>query len=359
MCSRSQLRRRLSCQVLCLAVAALLPDEPAEAEPNTAPSSLEIPSVVVSFPRCEADAFPLSVFLDSLRVELAGRELHCCTLAEPGDLTYSKAALRVNLTQLRPCGTELEQVRISAQKPDESRAIDRELSLNDVEPSARPRALALAVAELIRLLGPDERNESPRLSPVPPPSEFSTPKQPQPEPTPQAATHTVALGYSVHVEADGRRFPMRQTTSWGGRARLVAVRHSFHADLDLGANYSDARVELGDVVLKSASIGVGFGPRYATRIVIIDLGLRAELGWAWVHGKAAFPDVQAGTGSGIHSSAGLRVSVEGPTAKKVRSGIALESGAVLRSINGDVGVQSATGIAGYYLVAAIGIGVSL
>jgi len=359
MCSRSQLRRRLGCHVLCFAVAALLPEEQAEAEPNTAPSSLETPSVVVSFPRCEADSFPLAVFLDSLRVELTGRDLHCCTLAEPGDFTHSNASLRVNLMQLGSCETELDRVRISVQKPDESRALERELSLSDVEPSARPRALALAVAELIRLFEQDTRDESPRPSRVPPQPTFSAPKQPQPEPPIPAATHTVPLGYSVHIEAEGRRFPMRHTTAWGGRARLMAIRHSFHADLDLGANYSDARVELGDVVLKSTSIGVGFGPRFATRIVIVDLGIRAELGWAWVHGKAAFPDVQAGTGSGIHSSAGFRVSVEGPTTEKVRSGIALESGATLRSINGDVGGQNAMGIAGYYLLAAVGFGVSL
>ena len=344
---------------LCFVVATLLPEQRVEAEPNTVPSSTDAQSAVVSSPRCEADSFPLTAFLDSLRVELAGRGLHCCALAEPGDVTSSKASLRVNIEQLGPCGTELERVRITVQKPDGLSALDREISLGDVAPSARPRALALAVAELIRLLGQDARDEPPHPSPSAPQLAPSVPQQPQSKPKAPEATHAAPVAYSMHVEADVRHFPMRHTTLWGGRARLTASRQHFHADFDLGANTSDARVELGEVVLRSASIGLGFGPRLVTPLAIIDLGLRAEWGWAWVHGKPALPDVQTGTGSGMVSSAGLRVAVEGPSEAKIRPGLALESGAMLQGINGNVSGQTATGIAGYYLLAAVGIGVSL
>jgi hypothetical protein len=59
------------------------------------------------------------------------------------------------------------------------------------------------------------------------------------------------------------------------------------------------------------------------------------------------------------SSAGLRVAVEGTAEAKIRPGLALESGAVLRGIKGEVNSQTVTGITGYYLLAAVGFGVSL
>ena len=139
-------------------------------------------SVVVSSQQCEADSFPLTAFLDSLRVELAGRGLHCCALAEPGDVTSPKVPLRVNIAQLGPCGTELERVRITVQKPDGLRTLDREISLSDVAPSARPRALALAVAELIRLFGQEVRDEPPQPSPKASQPALSAPQQPQLKP---------------------------------------------------------------------------------------------------------------------------------------------------------------------------------
>jgi hypothetical protein len=335
----------------CFAVALLLPEQQAEAEPSTAPTSPELRSVVVSSPRCEADSFPLVAFLDSLRVELAGRGLHCCALAEPGDGVPPVASLRVTIDPIVHCATD--RVQIAVQGPDGSSLVEREISLTDVAEAARLRALALAVAELIRSIGQakgDEKKEAIAVSAerTPPPS------SPSPPPV---VTRAPAL--SMRLEAEVRDLPMRDTVLWGGRARLTAFRRSFHADLDLGANYSDARVELGDVVLESASIGLGFGPRLVARPAIIDLGLRAELGWAWVHGKPAFPDVQTGTGSGMVSSAGFRVSVEGPTEAKIRPGLALESGAVLRGMKGDVNGQTVTGITGYYLLAAVGMGVSL
>ena len=344
---------------LCFAVAALLAEQRVEAEPNAALSSVETQSVVVSYSRCEADAFAITAFLDSLRVELAGRGLHCCALGEPGDETSSKASLRVNIAQLGACGTELERVRITVQSPDGLRALDSEISLSDVQPSARPRALALAVAELMRLLGRELRDEPAKPPPKAPKLAVSAPQQPQTKEKAREATRAAPVDYAMHVEADVRYFPAWDTHLWGGRARLTASRHSFHADGDLGANTTDARVELGDVVLRSASVGVGVGPRLVTRFTIIDLGLRAEWGWAWVHGKSAVPDVRTGTGSGMISSAALRLSVEGPTEVKLRPGLALESGVMLRGINGDVNGRTATGLAGYYLLAAVGIGVSL
>ena len=156
-----------------------------------------------------------------------------------------------------------------------------------------------------------------------------------------------------------RGLPTRDTTLWGGRVRLTAHRQVFHADLDLGGSYARAQAQLGDVLFHTASVGLGFGPRVVTRTALLDLGLRAELGWAWVHGETALADVSTGAGSELISNVGFRASLEIPAQMKVRPNLTLETGAVVRGVKGEVNGQPVAGMTGYYLLAALGIAVSL
>jgi len=336
-----------------LSLALLLTEQQVEAEPNSVPFQSKVLSVVVSPPRCEANSFPLSAFLDSLRVELAGRGLHCCALAESSDGVHPANSLLVTIEQIIPCATGGDQVRIAAQGPEGSRVLEREISLADVAPAVRPRALALAVAELIRSLGRDAHDETPE--PIPPPANRPL-VRPSTRPFLNRAWRDT---FSMHVEAEVRTIPTRDTTLWGGRVRFTGHRNSFHADFDVGASYSRVRVEFGDVLLRSASAGLGLGPRFTTQIAVVDLALRAELGWAWIQGTTALADVRTGAGSRAISSAGLQVSFEAPPGMKIGPCLTLESGGVLRAAKGDVNGQTVTGIAGYYLLAAVGVAFSI
>jgi hypothetical protein len=129
--------------------------------------------------------------------------------------------------------------------------------------------------------------------------------------------------------------------------------------VDLGGNYDRAQAQLGDVLVHSASVGLGFGPRFATRTAVLDLGLRAELGWAWIHGETALADVRTGAGSGLISSVGFRASLEVPAQMRVCPHLSLETGAVVRGVKGDMSGESVAGMTGYYLLGALGIAVSL
>jgi hypothetical protein len=163
----------------------------------------------------------------------------------------------------------------------------------------------------------------------------------------------------MHVEAEVRGLPTRGTTLWGGRVRLTAQRRIFHADLDLGGDYARAQAQLGDVIFHTASLGLGIGPRFANRTAVLDVGVRAELGWAWIQGETALADVKTGSGSGVISSVGIRASLEAPAQMKVRPHLSLETGAVLRGVKGEVSGEPVAGMTGYYLLAALGITVSL
>ena len=57
--------------------------------------------------------------------------------------------IKVTLS-IEPCDPATEQIGITVDVTDPPRTVERQVSLADLPPEARPRALALAVAELIR-----------------------------------------------------------------------------------------------------------------------------------------------------------------------------------------------------------------
>jgi hypothetical protein len=261
------------------------------------------------------------------------------------------ASLQVRI-EIDPCTTDADRLQVSAREAAGPRMAERQVSLADVPETARPRALALAVAELIRSLWQALPDTVPAAIPVSNPVSVALPASP-----PSALTRSTHL--SIHLEAEARGLPTRDTTLWGGRARLTTHRRLFHADLDIGGNYARAQAQLGDVLVHSASLGLGFGPRFANKTAVLDLGLRAELGWGWLHGETALADVRTGAGSGLISSVGIRASLEVPAQMKVCPNLSLESGAVVRGVKGEVNGQPVAGMTGYYLLAALGIAVSL
>ena len=336
---------------LAVVIATLGVAQHAHGSPSTALPSPEARSVVVSPPLCKVDAFRLAPFLDCLRVELAGRGLDCCTLADPNGPTPTTATLHVRI-EIEPCTADADRLQVSAREDAGPRMAERQVSLADVPETARPRALALAVAELIRSLGQGQPDKVPEAIPV-----FAQSSVASSTSQPSAGTRPTHV--SMHVETEVRGLPARDTTLWGGRARLTAHRRIFHADLDVGGNYARAQAQLGDVLLHTVSVGLGFGPRFANRTAVLDLGLRAELGWAWIHGETALADVRTGAGSGLISSVGIRASLEVPAQMKVRPHLSMETGVVVRGVKGEVGGEPVAGMTGYYLLVALGITVSL
>jgi hypothetical protein len=325
-------------------VATVLAASPGATAPE--PSAAE--AVVVSPPSCTAEVFPLAPFLDSLRVELAGRGLRCCTVAPAGDETPTGTALRVKVEWI-PCTADVRRVQVSAHDPGGARMVAREVSLADVAKTAQPRALALATAELIRWL--HQAPSEPLAALVAPASASLS--------APAALPPARSRALSLHIAAEMRTFPGHDTTTWGGRARFTGHWRMLHADFDLGANSARVGSELGEVLLRSASVGLGLGPRFATRSVLVDLGPRLELGWAWIRGEPGFADVRSNASSGVISSAGLRLAVEAGAQKRWRPCLTLEGGGMIQGVKGDVDRLPAAGMTGYYLLAALGLGVAL
>jgi hypothetical protein len=304
-------------------------------------------SVEVAAPTCRDETFPMVSFLDSLRVELAGRGLACCTLVDPEGAANQAASLRVSV-EFSPCAPEATTVRIGVAEPPEAQ-VEREVSLADVAQPARPRALALAAAELIRSLGQMPAKEMPKPAPV-------VLEQPPPSVVPTAPP--MASRLSLAGEGQIRVLPTRNTTLWGGRLRLTLPWRRLYTQLDLGGDTASAKTELGTVSLHSVSMGLGMGPRFAGRALIFDVGPRFELGRAWIRGQTSAADVGVGSGGDVSATLGLRASLETPAETRLRPGIALEGGGVLRGIRGESEGRTVVGITGYYLIGTVALSFS-
>lgn len=303
--------------------------------------------VEISGPSCKAEAFPTVAFFDSLRVELAGRGLSCCTVSDPAAAPVSGDTLRVSL-EIVPCAAETTTVQVRVSGSPDVPPVEHQVSLADVAPSARARALALAAAELVRSFGqgPVQPKPAPQVS-----------AQPSPPVTPAPAP--MASRISLHAEGQVRMLPTRNTTLWGGRLRLTVPWRMLYAQVDLGGDTTSAKTDLGTVSLHSVSLGLGLGPRFAGRTLILDLGPRFELGRAWIRGETSASDVTAGRGGGTVATLGLRAALQTPAENRLRPGIAFEAGGVLRGTRGESDGHTVVGITGYYLIGTVAISLSL
>ncbi|MBN2574820.1 MAG: hypothetical protein JXP73_09665, partial [Deltaproteobacteria bacterium] len=318
------------------------------AELPVSPPSPAAGSVAMWPPLCGGEGFWLVSFLDSLRVELAGKRLACCEIVEAGQVPSPNATVHLKI-ELLPCTPDADRVRVLVSEPARAATAEREIGLADVKETARPRALALAVAELLRSLG---QSASAAKAEAPPAAAETGTGAP-----PVESRRAAAL--SVHVDAEVRGFPTRDTLLWGGRAGFAAGWGWLHARLDAGGGFASARVDSGDVLLRTLSAGLGVGPRFAARSAILDLGLRAELGWIWVRGESGMAFVRTGAGSDFCATAALRASVEAPARVRARPRVTLEGGGVLRGVKAQANGVTVAGITGYYLLAAVGVAISL
>ena len=313
----------------------------------TPQADADLHSVEVVPPSCKAKDFPMGPFLDALRVELTGQGLVCCTLADPDTPSVVGQVLRVRL-DLAPCSPHAATMIVDVADQQISRTVEREVSLADMAPTARPRALALAVAELIRPL---------RQPPLPSPS--STVAQTLPVPSAPLTASVIPSRKSLHVEGQVRTLPTRNTILWGGRMRLTLPWHALYVGLDLGADRALGDSDLGKVILESVSVGLGMGPRLTNRSVVLDLGPRLEIGQAWIHGETRAPDVITGSGGNMILLLGLRASLELPAGSRLRPGVALEAGGVLRGTRGESDGRTVVGITGYHFSGSLACAFSL
>jgi hypothetical protein len=295
----------------------------------------DIPVIRVFPPQCEAAPLSADDFVDALRVELAGRQPHCCVVGPGGD--GSADAVRVTLS-IEPCDAATEQVGITVDVTDPPRTVERQVSLADLPPEARSRALALAVAELIRSATEPAQSDA-----------GAPPRDHPPVAPPRGVTVTGGVAGEV------RRHFSRDTTLWGPRLALSLSSTRWQVTVDAGAAANRTDVYQGELSILVASAALFVGPRFVRGPVITSVGPAAALGWARIKGQSDVPNIVPASGSNLVSTLGLRAAAEGPASGVIRLFGYAEGGFTLLGLDAKVLGQTATGVSGPYLMLAAGV----
>jgi hypothetical protein len=292
------------------------------------------PTAVVAGVRFAAPACPiapLSVpdFVDALRVELAGRD--------PG-----RGETLVRLA-IEPCDPSTVRVQVTVTDTGSERASAREIDLADVAQPARPRALALAVAELVRTV------QAPATPPPAAPVVAQGAAGPAP-PLPEPLLRVVA-GDALYAA-----FPSRDTSLWGARLSLSVERAHWHAgvfgDFLAGAHSYD----VGHVTLQSLGAGVFAGPRFGTGPLTISPGVVGALGWVHVDGNPGQAGVVGQSGDGLVAGLRARLLFSWALGRSLALRALVEGGWEVKGFDALVDGSRGAGLSGVSLVGGLGLG---
>jgi hypothetical protein len=360
--------------ILTAAVVALGGARAAAADP---------PPIRLSVPACSTAPFSVEAFLGSLEVELAGHLPACCLLdrAPPSprdaqdDPGSPQLGLRVTLS-IDPCDASATAVDVRVRDPARPAGLARRVGLGDIPLDARPRALALAVAELVHSATATPPPAPPVTAPAPPvtapPPPMTAPAPPMTAPAPPAASSARAgdsggaprprppsilpwIFVSGILELETH--PGNNMTLWGVRPSLAVARGHWQAALDVDLMAGDPSVSLGDVSTRMLAGTLAVGPRLALGHLVLDVAACGRFGWAWMAGNTSDANAVARSGSAPLASAGGRLGIFLPTAARVSHLRALvEAGAMTHGLEATVNGTTATGLTGGYILFGVGFG---
>jgi hypothetical protein len=291
-----------------------------------------VAGVRVAPPACPMAPLSIPAFVDSLRVELASGP-------------RAEGSTLVTLA-IEPCDTSTARVHVAAITEPAGPSAGRDVGLEDIAWDARPRALALAVAELVR---------SAQASAVAPPPVVPLPVSPVPPVPPPAEEGRLGFG----VAADGilQIYPARDTILGGGRFSLTLSRGPWNGALYGEAAAGGHSYDVGDVSLQSFGGGAVLGRDFAARRLVLTPALVGALGWTCIQGHADAPDVDARSGSGLTAAVRARLAAQTALAAAVSLRAFVEAGWMARAFDATVEGTRAAGASGPTIV--VGLGVAL
>lgn len=139
---------RRAAAVLALAASSLGGMVPARSAP-TAEAADAPGHVRLRLPHCRRAPFEASAFLDLLHVELQSDGVDRIDVSTPESPSGPPALARVRM-EFEPCARRPRALAIDIDDAVTHKRVARVISVRDIAAEARPRALALAVAELLR-----------------------------------------------------------------------------------------------------------------------------------------------------------------------------------------------------------------
>ncbi len=297
--------------------------------------------MVVVLPDCATSPVAADAFLGSLKVELAGDARACCTrlLAPPaGASPASDTRTATTTLDVQPCGDTPNVVRLRVYD-ERGVTLAREVALGDVSPEARPRALALAVAELVREAATPPPPAAPAAAPAPAAQGDREPRD----------GWIPVVGFSV------RTHPSGDITLWGFHAALELAEQGWQAALEGHVESGTPHVALGTVDTTFAGGVLELGRRFHPGKTNLDLGVTGGLGAVHMSGVSTAPGSITGSGLGLEATAGARAAFDfwRIPHDRARLRLIVEGGAVIHGVEAAVNGHDAAGLTGAYLMAGL------
>ncbi len=315
-------------------------------------SAADTQPIQISVPACSTTPFSVEAFLGSLQVELAGHVPPCCLLAQaapPPDDDPHASGVRVTLS-IDPCDESAASVAIRVRDPARAASLERRVGLGDIPIEARPRALALAVAELVHSAAVPPPPAAPPAATAPPPNLVRAGGAGEPaRPRVSWIFLTGAIALETH--------PGNNMTLWGVRPSVMVARGHWQAALDVDAMSGDPSVALGDVSTDLLAGTLAAGPRFSLGHLIVDLSACGRFGGIRIAGHTDNPSAIASSGSAPFASAAGRLGLFLPTASAVSHLRALvEVGGMIHGLDATVNGTTVAGVTGGYVLFGLGFG---
>jgi hypothetical protein len=297
-------------------------------------------AIVVQPSTCD---LPAGGWIELLRVELAADRVQ--VWSREANATAS-AAPRVAL-ETSPCDGSATSATLTYWAGDVRRS--RTVSLADIEPVARPRVLAMAMAELVR---------SSMAATVPPVAHTELDVRLHFEAPPPARTEGRAASPSLgwFAAAETRAFPQAAGGMFGARAGAhVPLGSWLEWIVDAGVLFGSAHDALGDVHGTVATAGMGLLGVGGTSGLLLGVGPRVEGGVGWFRGHATAPGAIASSATAplvliaLSAEASFRVSAP------LWGWIGLDAGTSLLGFDGLADNRHVADFAGPLVSARIGV----
>lgn len=261
----------------------------AAAEP---PAAASAPAVTVQPVTCGELPWSASAWLELLRVELSTDGIE----VRSGDANPSAES---PLVAVKP--TQCDQTERTAALTFVSGdlRLTRRLDLADVEPIARPRVVAIALADLIRS-GIAAQTLTPPAAPSHPIQldlhiQLEAPAAPTPTVRkPPAPAPTPTSSFALFAAAETRLFARGNAGLLGARGGVqVQPIPAVAVVFDANGLTGSARDPLGEIRETAATLGVSLLGTGGTHGAFFGVGPRIEGGFGWFRGHADVPLVQA------------------------------------------------------------------
>ena len=252
---------------------------------QSAPANAQ--GVVVQPLTCGELPWSVSAWLELLRVELAADGIE--VRSADANLTSHSPVVAVLPAECEQTGTTATLTFISGDM-----RLTRDLDLADVEPIARPRVVAIALAELIRS-GVVAHAPAPTAPSLPIRLDLhiqlEAPKKPPPiAPKPPAR----ASPLSLFVGAETRLFARGNAGLLGARGGTqVQLIQQAALVIDGCGLAGSARDPLGEIRETAATLGVSLLGTGGTHGASFGIGPRVEAGLGWFRGHASGPLIRA------------------------------------------------------------------